>query len=360
MAQPHPSQPRDAFGGTWIDEPDALDQLARRSYDDELRADLEQFIRTGVVIFRNAVAPEVIDRVVADTQRVHTDPARYVLKEKGKYIDPATVPELGIGHRVVDLYAVSSAARDAIYPERAARFLREIFGEPALAIQSISFEYGSQQAIHQDTAYVISERPLSLAATWLALEDITPGTGELIYYPGGHRFDHYLFSNEFKGWTPKRDGEEAHRAFLAQLHEQAKARGIALQRFHAKKGDILVWHADLPHGGSKLQREGTRRSLVTHFVPQSVKANYQHVVGDKYFELQHPSGHGFSARHYDLRNIDAEGRAALLYDGGITMRGGKQINGGGVVAHPESIDGIDGRAPMGAGARGLLNRVFGR
>lgn len=347
----------DAFGGSWIDAPDALEQLARRQVGDTLRTDLETFIRTGVIIFRNAVDHALIDQVVADTQRIHSEPSRYVLKEKGRYIDPSTVPQLQLGHRVVDLYAVSAAAREAIYPARVAEFLRAIFDEPALAIQSISFEFGSQQAIHQDTAYVISERPLSLAATWLALEDIVPGTGELIYYPGGHRFEHYLFGDGQKGWTPKRDGEDAHRQYLAQLHEQAKARAIPMQRFHARKGDVLVWHADLPHGGSKLQREGTRRSLVTHFVPQGVKANYRHVCGERYHELMHASGHGFTARHHDLRHLDDDGRAPLWYDGGVTMRNGKPI-GGGVVAHPESLEGHDGRAPAG-GVKGWLARRLG-
>ena len=142
-----------------------------------------------------------------------------------------------------------------------------------------------------------------------------------------------------------------------RVYDQAKARAIPMQRFHARKGDVLVWHADLPHGGSKLQREGTRRSLVTHFVPQGVKANYRHVCGERYHELMHASGHGFTARHHDLRHLDDDGRAPLWYDGGVTMRNGKPI-GGGVVAHPESLEGHDGRAPAG-GVKGWLARRLG-
>jgi ectoine hydroxylase-related dioxygenase (phytanoyl-CoA dioxygenase family) len=42
--------------------------------------------------------------------------------------------------------------------------------------------------------------------------------------------------------------------------------GIEPHYFHAKKGDVLIWHANLVHGGS--QREDmvlTRRALVCHF-----------------------------------------------------------------------------------------------
>jgi len=72
-------------------------------------------------------------------------------------------------------------------------------------MQSIYLEYGSQQSQHQDTAYVVAAKPLSLAACWIALEDIKEGSGELVYYPGSHWFEPFLFSGEFKSWTPKRD-----------------------------------------------------------------------------------------------------------------------------------------------------------
>jgi hypothetical protein len=42
-------------------------------------------------------------------------------------------------------------------------------------------------------------------------------------------------------------------------------------RFHPKQGDVLLWHADLVHGGSKREhRNLTRQSLVTHYCPVNV------------------------------------------------------------------------------------------
>jgi phytanoyl-CoA hydroxylase len=315
------------FGELWVDEPDAaarVDALVR----DDLRPFMKEYVERGYTIFRNVVPQGVVDQVVQDTQALFKYPERYVAKNginnpRG-YIDPAELTEFRKGDRVSDIFGVSPAARAAIYPELISDFLYEIFREPAIAMQSISFEYGSQQAIHQDTAYVVSKRPNGLAATWLALEDVQLGTGELIYYPGSHRFDHFLFSNQTKSWNPGRDGQEQHKAFLAQLHEQARSRGIQVERFLARRGDILVWHSDLAHGGARIQQpDATRRSLVTHFCPFSVKPHYMDVIGADYFELEYNQHSYFTSRHFAMRDLLTADRARIIFDGGVSAERAK-------------------------------------
>ena len=69
-----------------------------------------------------------------------------------------------------------------------------IFDDSPLLFQSLSFEKGSQQGMHQDTAYIVVDSPLELAASWIALQDVEPGSGELMYYEGSHRLPEYLSS----------------------------------------------------------------------------------------------------------------------------------------------------------------------
>lgn len=307
------------LGALWIDRPDALQRLDGMMLDARTRDDVEHFIRHGYVILRECVDPALADRVLADALAMFEAPQRYVVRESSVYIDPGKIRELAHGHRIIDLYEVSPAARDAAFAPHAANFLRAVFGEPAIGIQSLFFEYGSQQAIHQDTAYVVSRKPLALAAAWIALEDVAQGTGELIYYPGGHRFPHYFFNNgASKAWSAGRDGTEVHQRYLRHLHVCAKEAAIKLDRFLPRKGDVLIWHADLPHGGSLITQSRTRRSLVVHFVPKSVKAYYQTVIGRDYYEFSHPSGHLFTSRHFALKKVDRDGRAPILFDNGIS------------------------------------------
>lgn len=304
------------MGELWIDLPDAAEQATKRGLDAQTLADIQQFTDQGFIVFPGALSPELADRIVADAHRVFQEPEHYVVRDKGQYVNPAKMDEFRLGHRIIDLYAVSAAAREAVFTPRVSNLLQAAFGEPAVGIQSLYFEYGSQQAIHQDTAYVVSRRPLALAAIWVALEDIADDTGELCYYPGGHRIPHHLFGGDRKHWIQNKDGADAHQAYFKYLHDQAAERNLPLQTFKARKGDVLVWHADLPHGGTRIKHMQTRRSYVVHFAPQSVKAHYVDRIGADYHELPMPSGDFFSCRHYKLAELDEQGRAAVLFDGG--------------------------------------------
>ena len=309
------------FGELWIDRAEGVEaRLAQTPAD--VRPYVEEFIQKGYVIFRGAVSDETVEAILADKNGIYDDPEDYVLKNSGTYLDPVELKKMDRADRLIDLYAVSPAARDAIAAPLVSKFLQVIFEDDPIAMQSIYFEYGSQQSQHQDTAYVVAEKPLSLAACWIALEDIEEGSGELVYYPGSHRFEPFLFSGEFKSWTPKRDGQEQHKEFLEKLHTQAKERGIALEPFLARKGDILIWHADLSHGGARITtNDQTRMSLVAHFCPRSVKPVYRQSVPNTYREVKHPNGMYFTSRHYDLAPVEkGHAKGALIYDGGVTKR----------------------------------------
>jgi ectoine hydroxylase-related dioxygenase (phytanoyl-CoA dioxygenase family) len=113
---------------------------------------------------------------------------------------------------------------------------------------------------------------MKLAASWLALEDIKPGTGELEYYVGSHRAPDFLFAGEHK-WLEAAPHE--HDKFLASLHEDASKYGFQKSSFLGDEGDVLIWHADLAHGGGVITKpDSTRQSLVTHFTPKTLNPPY--------------------------------------------------------------------------------------
>jgi ectoine hydroxylase-related dioxygenase (phytanoyl-CoA dioxygenase family) len=314
------------LGELWIDRSDASAAVETLSVSKETASHLNFFMKNGYTIFKSVVPDELTDAISEEMKSVAAHPEKYVVRRTGKYVNPAEIKKLEPGHRIIDIYGVSKAAREAIFQPAVAEFLTTIFGEPAIAMQSLCFEYGSQQGIHQDTAYVVSSQPLSLAAAWIALEDVAPGSGELIYYPGSHRFNHFLFGGESKSWTKNRHGDEAHEQFLGQLHEQARQRGIQQDKFLAKKGDVLIWHADLAHGGAPITNsKQTRRSFVVHFCPLGVKPSYAKQIPQQYFELKDKSGNFFASRHYDLRSIDSHGASKILDNspGAKKREGGK-------------------------------------
>ena len=88
---------------------------------------------------------------------------------------------------------VNEHAKEILLQNELSQFLKLCFEVPPLLFQSLSFIKGSNQGIHQDTAYVVTDQPMKLIASWIALEDINPGSGELEFYPQSHRYDEFLF-----------------------------------------------------------------------------------------------------------------------------------------------------------------------
>ena len=174
------------FGGLWIDDvnpKNVEDRIERIAVD----AYLQEYER----------AADTPDLLIVD-------PGRTFSRER------ARMP----GTKVLDTVMLLPTGPDLSFSPQIGRFLEEVFGDKALAFQSLHFEVGSTQEIHQDTAYVVVDHePLKLIASWIALEDIEPGSGELIYYVGGHRIPEYIYADgASKHFDVVRDGPLFHAA----------------------------------------------------------------------------------------------------------------------------------------------------
>jgi hypothetical protein len=293
------------FGGFWTDrnDADALTQAKLASgtitpQDIEL---LRRWRTDGFVILPGAVAPEVVDRINAEVETIWNtlDPRFRV--ERGGTVTPLDPKARGAAAKLLDLYVYSKSAREAAFAPQLVRFLNIVFERTPMLFQGLSFEKGSEQPIHQDTAYVVTRSPMEFAAAWIALEDIQPGSGELAYYPGSHRLTEHVFPGGTRNWHRERHGEPILNEYLDGLHTRSKAMGLALQRFRPKKGDVLIWSADLAHGGSPIEnRELTRRSFVCHYCPSDVSPFYFASNPQQGGKRAEHSGAAYASSHYAI------------------------------------------------------------
>lgn len=294
-----------SFDGFWTDSTEWESTLTAlkgaMSMDEREAEQLRHFIRNGYVVLENAVSGELCDAITAEIDQVTRNSEYFICRTKRQSYSHATESAVSDqAFRLIDLHVNSENAQKAMFAPVIRHFLELVFREPLLAFQSLTFLYGSQQGVHQDGAYVVVSEPLKFAASWIALEDVSPGSGELIYYPGSHRLPEYLFSERYKNWNPNRDGQEAGEAFIKTLQARIAESNLERRLFRPKKGDALIWAADLAHGGAKITNHRTRRSLVTHYCPLSVAPNYKHFSGT--FARQPVDRDCYiSSRHYDLR-----------------------------------------------------------
>lgn len=139
---------------------------------------------------------------------------------------------------------------------------------------------GSEESLHIDTGPLTLTEPMSLTASWIALEDVREGAGALQFIPGSHRMPEVLCENKSKGHN---GNMTAYYEVLQTTLKNCEAAGLSTEHFMARKGDVLIWAADLMHGGAKIADPSlTRKSLVCHYMPYGVQPTFYDFSGVNY------------------------------------------------------------------------------
>jgi phytanoyl-CoA hydroxylase len=258
----------------WIDQPDAPERIAawrrRGEIDAGRAAALASFAAEGYLTFDAGLSPARLAELAADVDRAWREkPSDLAWTREGPmrsfaYADEAR--DRRPSYRIADFHSHSEAAL-AIYLWRPIfDYVERILGAPAVATQSLYFEYGSQQALHRDPIFVQTRPASHLVAAWVALEDIHPDSGPLLYVPGSHRLPYYQFSPGEHRFDHHRHGDAELAAMAAFDREQVRSAGLPSQTLTCPSGRVFLWHASLLHGGAVVADPArTRRSFVVHF-----------------------------------------------------------------------------------------------
>ena len=236
--RPLPSSP-------WIESDAFQSHLQTIGADAETAALAKALHERGfAVIDLGEAASALCDRAVAETEPYFAD-ART--------------------QRVQDAWRRSGAVRALAASSRLSGLLSAVYGRKAFPFQTLNFQRGSQQDVHADTIHFHCEPAGFMCGVWIALEDIQPGCGPLSYYPGSHK----LPVMTMRGAGVNRadpDPDDYGRYYLKAVSERLDHGGFTPRDALLRKGQALIWVANLAHGGSAIARpDSTRRSLVVHF-----------------------------------------------------------------------------------------------
>jgi phytanoyl-CoA hydroxylase len=224
-----------------------------------------QFEREGYAALEGFFSPGQIDRATSAIRRLLSEKANEVVVDSLKtgqrtFWAQAANPETR-HFKFNDLYLMSAEIRGLALDFGLTSILADLLGDPAVLCNSFNFEKGSSQPIHIDSLRMTPRTPHSLIAMWIALEDVHPDAGPLIYYPGSHKIPLYTFNDGTHHLAREEAGD-----WFDYIDVQIRLRGLKERTFMAKKGDVLIWHADLVHGGSPIADHGlSRSSLVCHY-----------------------------------------------------------------------------------------------
>jgi phytanoyl-CoA hydroxylase len=256
----------------WIDRADAdIDAFLSRSAPraSELRDALIAWRAQGYVVLKRAAADELCDAYLEDVGRLieeHQDhDVRVACSTHGSAsIQSLTLEEIQQPQlRLENFHNASTAGKQLGLAAPIVDFVGAIFDDTPVMAQSLTFLRGSQQLVHQDHAFVTPVIPGYLAAAWIALEEIHPDSGPVFYYPESHRIPKFDFGNG-PFMTP--DSQHNESDVAAYIEAECTKRGSPRVELLVEKGDILLWHCSLAHGGAAVRNPAlTRKSVVFHY-----------------------------------------------------------------------------------------------
>ena len=222
----------------WVESPWIEQDIVDRALSPEMATIARQYHTDGFAVIPGLVDRDLIVRIIDDL------------------IEP-----LHEVNRVQDAWKFSPAVRELAVMPAVLDVLRVLYGREPVPFQTLNFEFGTQQRAHSDTVHFSSLPRRYMCGVWVALEDVDAGNGPLFYYPGSQRLPDPFFQRFGleAGIGSYGDYEIAQEALLV-------ANGLEPIEFHAKTGDILIWSANIVHGGKPISEEGrTRWSQVTHY-----------------------------------------------------------------------------------------------
>ena len=247
----------------WLDAADAVRRAKRQIRDREQRQHAINIINDGYTILRKPANAALCDRIIADYY---------------KYCDEVHAEDRDKKSKLVNFHIYSEAARSLLLDPQRMALLDVLFGYEAVLWTSLTFEYGTEQRLHRDSPHFDTRPPGFYFGVWTALEDISPEAGPLAFIPGGHRLPtSYDIQARTKEYLASKDPEEPIdyeyllEVFFRDTDQQCEKAGLKAQSVEIKKGETLIWHHWMPHGGSRaLNPELTRRSMVGHYIPKGV------------------------------------------------------------------------------------------
>jgi len=200
---------------------------------------IEKYENDGYLIVKSVIDNDTIDKIVNE------------IYEK--------IPENKNPSRITDAWKHYDLIGYLAFNKKIIKILTHLYKRKPIPFQTLNFYVGTEQKLHSDQIHFCSLPLNFMSGVWIALEDISIDSGPLIYYPGSHKLPFYTMQH-----LKVKPGDYAE--YEKKLEKKIMKLGLSPKYGDIKKGDIIIWHSNLIHGGSKRNNTNlTRKSIVIHY-----------------------------------------------------------------------------------------------
>ncbi|MCY0978337.1 phytanoyl-CoA dioxygenase family protein [Chryseobacterium sp. CY350] len=229
-----------------------------------------EFDDNGFLVLRNFLTNEITDKINTEIDSLLND---------------GTI-KFRYGGKLMFVIHHSEIVKNIGNDKDMLEFLSVLIDGEAKLFQSINFINGSQQKTHSDSIHMTTYPLGGLLGVWIALEDVDENNGALHYIPGSHKLPYFLNSDYDNEGTFFKIGKKSYLAYEEFLAAKVQQLGLKKEVFRAQKGDLLIWHANILHGGEPhLDKSRTRKSLVYHYFDKNSVCYHEVTQRPALFEL---------------------------------------------------------------------------
>jgi ectoine hydroxylase-related dioxygenase (phytanoyl-CoA dioxygenase family) len=192
--------------------------------------------------------------------------------------------------RLINFHLASPALRRLYVSNALALAVQDaFFGAKSSLYTTLFYEKGSGQDIHRDSPYFTTRPEHKYLGVWVPLEDVDEDNGPLMVMPKGHLLPEEdreaIRATLFEPDEVPDTSDELWVAYQDTVTRRGLEAGLTTRTVPVKKGQTIIWHPQLPHGGAPIKDPTrTRLSLVQHVTPE----HYQVYGLDAFFNPTKP------------------------------------------------------------------------
>lgn len=188
--------------------------------------------------------------------------------------------------RIFEEWRTSNAIRELCLHPKLIDTLEFLYDKQAFPFSTINFIKGSNQPLHSDAIHFHTIPQRWMSGVWVALEDTTLENGTLNIVPGSHKWSIYDYDSlNLPHPDEIKDGEkENYRIYEEFIQKLVESYGAEIKAIPLKRGQALIWAANLLHGGMKIiDTNSTRLTQAIHYFYEGCE-QYYHPMFSKIYQ----------------------------------------------------------------------------
>lgn len=256
----------------WIESPFFYDILEKDTSLTQEQKDLcVKYHEKGYLVIDLELTDEQINSTVSDMYTALEDQSTKYHADHFTYSD---------SRRIFEHWRKSKAIAELTVNSKVLDTLTFLYDKEPFPFSTINFIKGSNQPLHSDIMHFHTVPALWMVGVWVALEDVDETNGSLSVVPGSHKWPLYEYHNLNLPHPDEIENGEAvnyakYEQFLVDLIKAKKAERYTVK---LKKGQALIWAANMLHGGCNVEGvtdfTKTRLTQANHYFFKGCSKHY--------------------------------------------------------------------------------------